>query len=172
MSQISILYTVPVLLLASSITHASVAVRFVESAPKDRFVLTNTSQCEMENITANIDLANSTGKLIFDTTATGAGVDVFQPFEAGDGNIQLTNGSQVNDGATKLSIKIAKLQANEATHFTIDVDDTLKQSEWGNIRVSGSEIENATIEITSKDNATLKGTFDNQGKTTLAFTHC
>ncbi|MHA2938026.1 hypothetical protein ACXJY6_06990 [Vibrio sp. RC27] len=155
----------------SPFAHADIEVRFVESAPKDRFVVNNNGECTMQNITANIDLSNSTGKLIFDTTATGAGVEVFQPFESSDGNIQLAKGNQVNDGATTLSINIATLNANSSTHFTIDVDDTLEQSELGNIRVSESEIENATIKIISMG-TTSEARFDKKGQALLAHNNC
>jgi len=163
--------TTPLLLLVSSISQANIEVSFVDGAPKDRFVLSNTGECAMQNITANIDLSNSTGKLIFDTTATGAGVEVFQPFESSDGNIKLANGNPVQDGETTLSLNIANLKANGSTRFTIDVDDTLKQSELGNIRVSGSEIENATIQITSMD-STAEATFDKKGRALITFTDC
>ncbi|MCV2401270.1 hypothetical protein OFY17_00085 [Marinomonas sp. C2222] len=172
MKTLFITCTTPMIFLISSLAQANLDARFIESAPKDRFVLSNTSQCDIQNITANIDLSNSTGKLIFDTTATGAGVEVFQPFEASNSNMQLTNGNKVNDGATGLSVKIATLKANDSVHFTIDVDDTLKRSELGNIRVSGSEIENATIEITAKDQTASKAAFDNRGKASLALASC
>jgi hypothetical protein len=163
--------TTPLLLLVSSISQANIEVSFVDGAPKDRFVLNNIGECAMQNITANIDLSNSTGKLIFDTTATGAGVEVFQPFESSDGNIKLVNGNPVQDGETTLLLNIATLKANSSTRFTIDVDDTLKQSELGNIRVSGSEIENATIQIRSMGR-TSEATFDKNGRALLAFTDC
>jgi len=57
---------------------ANVEVRFVESAPKDRFVVKNLGNCDLRDLTLEVDLGSSQGQLIFDTTASGAGVEVFQ----------------------------------------------------------------------------------------------
>ena len=45
----------------------------------------------MQDLALEIDLTQSEGRLIFDTTATGAGVEVFQPFEVTHGNIALVS---------------------------------------------------------------------------------
>tara|TARA_R110000764_G_scaffold1266_2_gene4922 strand:- start:132 stop:689 length:558 start_codon:yes stop_codon:yes gene_type:complete len=172
-------------LLAGQLAHANVEVTFVESAPKDRFVLHNTSQCALNGLTVHLDLSNSVGRLIFDTTATGAGVEVFQPFEVKKGNLKLISASEVKkgnlklisasevkDGDSTLSLSIQSIAANDSVSFTIDVDDTLTQSELGNIRVSGSEITNALIEITTKEQQTSVAMFDNKGKAMVPFPSC
>jgi hypothetical protein len=159
-------------LLAGQLAHANVEVTFVESAPKDRFVLHNTSQCALNDLTVHLDLSNSVGHLIFDTTATGAGVEVFQPFEVKKGNLKLISASEVKDGDSTLSLSIQSIAANDSVSFTIDVDDTLTQSELGNIRVSGSEITNALIEITTKEQQTSVAMFDNKGKAMVPFPSC
>jgi len=159
-------------LLAGQLAHANVEVSFVESAPKDRFVLHNTSQCALNDLTVHLDLSNSVGRLIFDTTATGAGVEVFQPFEVKKGNLKLVSASEVKDGDSTLSLSIQSIAANDSVSFTIDVDDTQTQSELGNIRVSGSEITNALIEITTKEQQTSVAMFDNKGKAMVPFPSC
>ena len=159
-------------LLAGQLAHANVEVTFVESAPKDRFVLHNISQCALNGLTVHLDLSNSVGRLIFDTTATGAGVEVFQPFEVKKGNLKLISASEVKDGDSTLSLSIQSIAANDSVSFTIDVDDTLTQSELGNIRVSGSEITNALIEITNKEQQTSVAMFDNKGKAMVPFPSC
>jgi hypothetical protein len=161
-----------VCLLAGQLAHANVEVTFVESAPKDRFILHNTSQCALNDLTVHLDLSNSVGRLIFDTTATGAGVEVFQPFEVKKGNLKLISASEVKDGDSTLSLSIQSIAANDSVSFTIDVDDTLTQSELGNIRVSGSEITNALIEITTKEQQTSVAMFDNKGKAMVPFPSC
>jgi len=52
------------------------------------------------------------------------------------------------------------------------VDDTLTQSELGNIRVSGSEISNALIKITTKGQQTSVAMFDNKGKALVSLPSC
>jgi hypothetical protein len=160
------------LIFAGQFAYADVEVTFVESAPKDRFVLNNTSQCDLKNVTVNLDLSNSVGKLIFDTTATGAGVEVFQPFEVRRGNLKLVSSTEVKDGDSTLSLSIENIAANDSVSFTIDVDDTLIQSELGNIRVSGSEITNASIEMNTKDQQASTASFNNKGKALVTLSSC
>ena len=66
--------TATVGLFAATSLQAGVQIRFIEGAPKDRFVLTNVGACEVETSTVKIDLSQSAGRLIFDVTDKGAGV--------------------------------------------------------------------------------------------------
>lgn len=128
--------------------HADIVVSFVESAPKDRFVVENRGACPFDDLIVEIDLSESAGRLIFDTTASGAGVEVFQPFEVAEGEVQLLSAAVVNDGDRVLTVKIQNLLPESTAVFTIDVDDQLPQSELGMIRVTGSEMENSLASIT------------------------
>ena len=132
-------------LLAAQPATADIEVSFVESAPKDRFMIRNTGECELTNLVVEIDLAPSAGRLVFDTTASGAGVDVYQPFEITAGDIKLVSSSVVEDGDTQLALSIGRLLPAGSASFTIDVDDTLPVSELGRTRVTGSEITNGLI---------------------------
>lgn len=129
-------------------TASVVEVSFIEGAPTDRFVITNRGPCPLGEIALELDLSASAGGLIFDTLATGAGVEVFQPFEVEAGDIvPLADG--VSDGDSSLSLRIGSLGAGDRASFTIDVDDTLPSSELGQIRVAGSEISGAIATIAS-----------------------
>lgn len=83
------------LFCCSAGVYANLQVKFVESAPKDWFAVTNLTNCDLKNVRMSIELSNSAGKLIFDTTASGAGVEVFQPFEVRSGEIALTSSDRV-----------------------------------------------------------------------------
>lgn len=126
--------------------YAGIQVRFVEGAPKDRFVLENVGGCDVVSSTLNIDLSPSAGRLIFDVSEAGAGVEVFQPLELVDGANALRQLPSVVDGQTSIELEIATLAAGENLAFTIDVDDTIGQRE---ITVSGSEIVGATVSYTN-----------------------
>jgi len=145
-------------------------VAFVESAPKDWFEFTNQSDCELKDIELTIDLSASAGKLIFDTTETGEGVEVFQPFEVREGSITLAG--SVGDGDRSLAIAIGSLLPGQSASFTIDVDDTLKNSELGMIRVSDSEIVGGQVVLKTTNGNTANGTFDNTGKLELQSPQC
>ncbi|NOD48114.1 MULTISPECIES: aggregation factor core [unclassified Ruegeria] len=134
-------------LFAATSLQAGVQIRFIEGAPKDRFVLTNVGACEVEASTVKIDLSQSAGRLIFDVTEKGAGVEVFQPLEFVEGADALRQIPAVVDGQDAIELEIASLAAGDKLSFTIDVDDTIGQRE---ITVTGSEIEGATVSFTDE----------------------
>ncbi len=151
---------------------ADIVVNFVESAPKDRFVIENTSECDFENLIVEIDLTGSVGRLIFDTTATGAGVEVFQPFEVREGDVRLLSENQVHDGERMLSVGIKKLSPDTSVSFTIDVDDTLPKSELGNIRVTGSEILDGRVNVSHGDGPVSSALFSTQSVAVVPTPEC
>lgn len=163
-------YALALTLMESS--QPKIEVRFIESAPKDRFLVTNKSECEIESLTVNIDLSSSAGKLIFDTTQTGAGVEVFQPFEIERGELELISSSDVKDGDSEISVRIQNMQPGGSASFTIDVDDTLRDSELGKIRVAGSEIKGGSVRAKTNQSELSMATFSSQSTATLSFPDC
>ena len=121
-----------------------------------------SSSNDFENIIVEFDLTSSVGRLIFDTTANGAGVEVFQPFEVREGEVRLLAENKVNDGERMLSVGIKKLSPDTSVSFTLDVDDTLPKSELGNIRVSGSEISNGQVSVSYGDEPVSSALFSTQ----------
>jgi len=154
--------------------HANIEVRFVESAPKDSFIIKNIGACTLNEVKFEIDLASSTGKLIFDTTAAGAGVEVFQPFEVKSGELTLASASAVSDGDKSLSVNVATLSKDDSVSFTIDVDDTLPKSSLGQIRVTGSEIQGATVSVDTNENSAevIVAAFDDNGLALIKLPSC
>lgn len=154
------------------VTQANMEVRFVESAPKDWFSFTNRSDCDLADITVTVDLSDSVGQLIFDTTGNGAGVEVFQPFEVREGSIKLDPGSDVVDGDRMLVVIIDTLAAGGTASFTIDVDDTLPSSELGQIRVARSEINKARVTVKIEDRQPAEALFDESSQATVMIAQC
>lgn len=138
----------------------TISIRFVESAPKDRFVFENMGSCVLGESTVEIDLAQTAGKLIFDTTASGEGVEVFQPFEILEGDVALLSSERVSDGDIALTIQIGSLAEGSRAGFTIDVDDSLTDSDLGMIRVTDSEMSGGVIRITHGNSETVEAIFD------------
>lgn len=159
-------------LLTGSLSHADINIRFIEGAPKDTFVIVNEGACALSTFTVEFDLSSSAGKLIFDTTAAGAGVEVFQPFEVKSGNIKLTSGEEVVDGKDQLSIEIDSLEPQQSASFTIDVDDRLTNSNLGQIRVSNSEIRGAIARVNLKDAEPAEGIFNNRSRSSITLPNC
>ncbi len=161
-----------VLLCSNQPLIASMDIAFVESAPKDWFSLTNSGECVLENISMTLDLSGTAGKLIFDTTSAGEGVEVFQPFETREGNVQLTSANTVLDGENRLSVFVDTLAPGQSVSFTIDVDDTLPKSELGNIRVSDSEMAGGMVSLTVGDQPGVEDIFNHQALISLPSPAC
>lgn len=155
-------------LFAATSLQAGVQIRFIEGAPKDRFVLTNIGTCEVEASTLKIDLSQSTGRLIFDVTEKGAGVEVFQPLEFVEGADALRQFPVVVDGQNTIELEIASLAVGGKLAFTIDVDDTIGQRE---ITVTGSEIEGATVSYSDADK-TRTATFSSEALVNVTTKDC
>ncbi len=136
-------YLIAAALLAQP-AFADITVRFVESAPKDRFVITSDT-CPLANVDVLIDLTGSAGALIFDVTSAGAGVEVFQPVEVQAG---AATAMPVVDGDQQLSFTINDLRADMDVIISADLDDVLTDSSLGQIRVAGSELDGATVRMT------------------------
>lgn len=133
--------TVP--LLAQPV-FSDITVRFVESAPKDRFVISSDT-CPLQSVDVVISLDGSAGGLIFDVTSAGAGVEVFQPVEVQSG---VVTAQQVVDGDQQLSFNIGSMVAGNDIIISADLDDVMPNSSLGQIRVAGSELDGAVVQMT------------------------
>jgi hypothetical protein len=132
-----------------SLTHAGhIEVRFDEGAPKDRFSIINMSVCDHGPMNIKIDMAPSPYGLIFDVTASGAGVEVFQPLEFVRGEESLAKVPSVRDGDNALTLDLLNLSARQSVAFTIDVDDTVDKRQ---ITVADEEISKAIVELSQGD---------------------
>lgn len=89
--------------------HADILVRFDEGAPKDRFTVENVGNCLLADAVVTIDLSGSASGLIFDVTASGAGVEVFQPFELVSGADLLSALPRVRDGDNRVDLALRSL---------------------------------------------------------------
>ena len=161
-----------VLMVPWHLAFANLEIQFRESAPKDRFMIKNTGGCSLADVRMDIDLSKSRGKLIFDTTATGAGVDVFQPFEAGDAAIAQLDAKGVQDGDSMLAVGVSEIGPGATVTFTIDVDDTLEKSDLGNIRVAGSEIEGGQVKVLLPAGEPMIATFSSSSKAVVVMPDC
>jgi len=151
---------------------AEVEVRFIESAPKDSFVIVNHGSCDLKNFVFKVDLTKTRGQLIFDTTASGAGVEVFQPFESAVGDLKLASGNAVADGDKTLSVQGRSIPSKKKVSFTIDVDDTLKNSDLRQIRVTGAEMENGVVSLSANNAPAATASFDTNNVALITASLC
>lgn len=124
--------------------YADIQVQFLEGAPKDRFVITNKGECEIDSAQFKIDFSGSDAGLIFDVTGSGAGVEVFQPFEVTKGVAFLASEPEISDGDQVAILSLTKFAEGQTIEFTIDVDDTSGAQE---IIVSDTEIRGAIVSL-------------------------
>lgn len=146
---------------------ADLLVSFDEGAPKDRFTFQNTGKCAIKASTLTLDLSGSSAGLIFDVTASGAGVQVFQPLQLVAGAQAVSKVPKVRDGDTKVSFEISELPPGQSIAFTIDVDDTLTQQ---GTMVSKAEISGASVTLRSGNTQTA--IIDNTSTATIPLGEC
>lgn len=155
--------------------------RFVESAPRDSFVFSHQSGKNWNIVSIQVDMGESAGRLIFDTTDAGQGVEVFQPFavakvSGASGEAVLRNLPTPSDGDQGVTLDFSTFPKDSRFAFTIDVDDQLADSELGQIRVSGSEIAGSVLSVTAEtpegESTTLQGSYDSQGRVSIAGGRC
>ncbi len=147
---------------------ADLTMRFSEGAPKDRFTLTNSGACALPAMTVTLDLGTAPAGLIFDVTASGAGVEVFQPFELVAGADLLREVPVILDGDASITLPLRGLGVGQSVAFTIDVDDTGGGRE---ITVNGSEIEGASLRA-ELEGETQTGTFTDAALATVKTAAC
>ena len=152
-----------IVLLAAPQALADVRVTFIEGAPKDRFVITNTSACPTGALQVTIDLSTSSAGLIFDTTGSGAGVSVYQPFELVTGHDHVTAASKISDGDRRAVLDISDIPGKDEVAFTIDVDDTLPASANGQTMILDSEMAGSQLKIRAGGGRPITAPFDGTG---------
>ena len=118
---------------------------FAESAPRDRFEISNDSAPDQRIQRLTLDLSGSAGQLIFDTIEGDTGVEVFQPFRIEPGESKLKGSPVVQDGSDRLTLDFTRFEPGQRFRFSNDVDDQLPASNLGQIRVSGREMEDALL---------------------------
>ncbi|MEO9652246.1 MAG: aggregation factor core [Roseobacter sp.] len=168
MKKITVAFSTAAVLITSSPSFAELQVRFVEGAPKDRFVITNIGECDLSAGQVKIDFARSSGNLIFDVTGSGAGVEVFQPFEVTTGAQLLMTQPSISDGDQVAMLDISGLGVEETIAFTIDVDDTKGMRE---ITVSNGEISGTIVSLISGSN-TYSAVMTAQAQAVLSTPSC
>lgn len=145
---------------AAEICGVDIQARFIESAPRDRFVFENKSSFPVEIASLSLDLRPSAGRLIFDTESGGTGVEVFQLFRGEEGDAELANAPTVNDGDDQIALAFKAFGSGQTYRFSIDVDDQLTNSELGQIRVSGGEMQGAELTAVTADGTVHRAVFD------------
>jgi len=156
------------LALSATPALADIRVDFNEGAPVDRFTIINDGACPLAASTVTIDLTGSAGRLIFDVTGSGAGIEVFQPFRVVAGDAILTGLPTVTDGDTAVSLSLRGLDGGQRVAFTIDVDDTTSSR---GIMVAGSEIDGATLRVETAE-GTREGRFGADSRASVAMGSC
>lgn len=151
---------------------ADLAVRFEESAPKDRFIVENQSGCNLAGFEMIIDLRGSAAGLLFDITPGGAGENVSQPFEIAEGEQSVKSVIDVVDGDRVAKVAFQGLAKQSRVVFTVDVDDSLVNGLRGRQMIDASEIAGATIVLTAPDSAQTTAAFLTDGNAVAPVPGC
>jgi hypothetical protein len=157
--------------------NADIGVRFTEAAPKDRFIFTNRSACEITTGLITIDLSTSKSGLLFDTDSSGPGENVAQAFEIARSDNVSVSITAVPDGASTAEIQVRSFFPGGEIEVTVDVDDSLRSGPRGVQMIDGSEIAGARITLATGSGATGAGVlhaakFDSEGEALVELTGC
>ncbi|MEM8871040.1 MAG: aggregation factor core protein MAFp3, isoform C [Pseudomonadota bacterium] len=150
---------------------AEVNATFREGAPVDRFFIQNAGLCDLGPVTLTIDLSPSSAQLIFDVTAQGAGVEVYQPIQVKAAASVVYRVNAVTDGMQVVKVELSSFGAGERVEISGDLDDTLTESALGQIRVAGTEIAGARV-ILNAAGREVSAAFDTQAQAILANPPC
>ncbi|MGF1525677.1 MAG: aggregation factor core protein MAFp3, isoform C [Candidatus Competibacterales bacterium] len=149
-----------------------VTVVFEEDAPRDRFVIANGGPCDLPPFELTIDLAGSTGRLIFDTVPGGAGENVAQPLQVAEGGEMATVQGAVEDGAEQAQLLVDGLAVGARIVVTVDVDDRVPAGPRGQQMIAGSEVAGAMATLAVASGEAWGGTFDAEGRLVMAGPPC
>lgn len=158
--------------LLPSAALAELSVTFIESAPKDQFIVENRTDCDFYDFGIGIDLRSSAGGLLFDISEGGAGASVYQPFEVAEGRESVRSFAPVTDGDRVVTVIFSQLERQGRVIFTVDVDDTLNDGPFGQTMIDGSEIAGATVTITMVGETPSTTVFLPNGKATSKLRGC
>ena len=151
---------------------ADLLIQFEEDAPKDRFIITNASACELAAAILELDLRGSQSGLIFDTTQGGAGENVAQPLEVADGGAFVLSTPSVSDGAQSFQLELKSFKRGAAILLTVDVDDSVPSGPMGVQMISGSEIAGSAAEMRFPGGDRARAMFDDRGELKLSLPAC
>ena len=143
----ALLGALPLAAQAATTCVQDVSLVFTESAPRDRFEVSNDSSSGQRIQRLTLDLAGSAGRLIFDTVEGGPGINVFQPFRIESGEARLGMTPVVPDGSDRLELAFTRFEPGQRFVFSIDVDDRLTASNLGQTRVVGAELQGALLTV-------------------------
>jgi len=147
---------------------AEVVVEFDEGAPKDRFTITNSGECDLGASSLSIDLSPSPYGLIFDVSGSGAGVEVYQPLEFTSGQRLLAAVPKVRDGDNRVELALLELNVGASVSFTIDIDDTANSRQTV---VANAEISEAVAILRTGSSAT-RASFGNDAVASIPTPGC
>lgn len=137
----------PALAQLSEPPGADLTVRFEEGLGADIFYVENTSTCLATVLAVTIDLGPSAGGMVFDTEYGGGGYNGAYPFALREGAEAVTAATGGGDGETTLRLELSGLRPHERVVFSIDTDDALAQSPWGQTRIAGPELAGAMVSV-------------------------
>ena len=131
-------------------------------------MLRHTSPAGWQITAVSWNLSPSNGKVFFDVTDKGAGVEVFQPLRIvskGNNAAKLAEPPVIKDGDQQLVMRFSQFTGQQQFAVTMDVDDQLGGRE---ITVNSSEMSGAMLDVTFQGPADaeqrLTATFDGNAR--------
>jgi hypothetical protein len=160
------------LMITTVAANADLAVRFEEAAPKDRFIISNNTECTFGRGVLVTDLAPSPRGLLFDTVEGGAGENVAQPLEVAVADHLAVVTAPVADGARSAKVALDAFPPESRRVITVDVDDCDRSGPMGTQMISNSEMAGARIRVMLQGFVARDAVFNAQGEALIAAPDC
>jgi hypothetical protein len=151
---------------------AEIVISFEESAPKDRFFMSNRSSCDIDAGSITIDLSSSTSELFFDTDPSGPGENVAQPFEIERTKKVSATSLPVPDGASSAEIRFRDFLPGGEIVATVDLDDSVPSGPRGVQMIDASELAGVRVTVATNAGARHTATFNEESRVSIELTGC
>jgi len=150
---------------ASARACAEIRGSFVEAAPFERLEIESRSRPGVAIAGGQFGFGASTGALMFDSEAGGAGVGVPAAFKSVDGLAILAQTPQIVDGAADAALIFSSFPAGARYRFGADLD----APDGGSTRVRPSDLAGGAVAVrlSGAVDETLTGRFDGSATLTL-----
>lgn len=155
-----------------AVAGSELTVSFQEAAPKDVIVIRNATGCPLPGFELRIDLRPSAGRLLFDTTPGGAGIDLAQPFEIVEGGAMVEAFADLTDGDRIARIRFRRMDVGGQVTVNLDLDDTLPEGPLGPTLVTPEEIAGAAVFMAREGLPEISAQFGLDGWAALPLGQC
>ena len=158
-------------MVSLSAVHAGeITVRFEEDAPKDRFVISNSSYCSLDNVDLELNLVGSGGRLVFDTAPEGD--RIYQSTRVDVKNSSILDLPVIDEGQTALLLSFATIGSQGQAVIEVDVDDLTNAMNDEEVTLTSEAIAGTMISLVDLKGAKMVSQFNENAEAVIEGVTC